>query len=407
MKLPIALTLGLLLARETNAHAVKRALTVTSTVDLTTTVPCTTAPDSHPTAVPVSEYTDGQPQAPRVTTAAAVSEYTDGQPQAPTGTSQGTPEGSTPPGTTAAPTLTSTCSTPAFSYIPFSYTQQTSNRYPVPLSSPAPSKTYAQPFAVVSTLLPTGLTYTTYSLNPSAIEGGRYGESAYAALWNTISYSNTVLPFSATVSPTPVPTIGDVGSPINQLGLDHYENLINTCLEYGVTPVITLAHGDQSLHLQFNETAFPEAFLYYAKQVMTRYADRIPIWVTLNEPNINFGNHADNHNILMGHAMVYKWYKESLKDFIVGIEGNPLFLGADYPASVLSTTGINLTSLSTEDRAYFNGTVDFHSVDPYTAQFAYPPPNGIAACAANTSDPHYPTCVITTNVQANGWLNGD
>jgi len=137
----------------------------------------------------------------------------------------------------------------------------------------------------------------------------------------------------------------------------------------------------------------------------------------------------------MGHAMVYKWYKDVLKgtgqefanniampqdptnsshveaalryhDFIVGIEGNPLFLGADYPASVLSTTGINLTSLSAKDRAYFSGTVDFLSVDPYTAQFAYPPPNGIAACAANTSDPHHPTCVITTNVQANGWLNG-
>ena len=46
-------------------------------------------------------------------------------------------------------------------------------------------------------------------------------------------------------------------------------------------------------------------------------------------------------------------------------------------------------------------------MNPYTTQFAYPPPNGIAACAANISDPHYPQCVITTNVQANGWLNGD
>ena len=141
----------------------------------------------------------------------------------------------------------------------------------------------------------------------------------------------------------------------------------------------------------------------------------------------------------MGHAMVYKFYKEELRgtgkitlkfanniaipqdptnsshieaalryqDFILGIEGNPLFLGKDYPETVLSTAGINLTSLSASDLAYFNGTVDFLSIDPYTAQFALPPPNGIAACAANRSDPYYPTCVVTANVQANGWLNGD
>ncbi|KAK5021260.1 hypothetical protein LTR16_000269 [Cryomyces antarcticus] len=157
---------------------------------------------------------------------------------------------------------------------------------------------------------------------------------------------------------------------------------------------------------------------------MTRFSDRVPYWVTLNEPNINFNKYADNHNILMGHAKVYHFYKEELggkgkvtmkfanniavplaysnashveaalryQDFILGIEANPLFLGQNYPES---------------DIAYFNGTVDFFSVDPYTTQFAYPPPNGIAACASNTSDPNWPQCVITTNVGNTGWLNGD
>ena len=464
-------------------------------------------------------------------TPVAVAQISDGQPQVrPTGT------------VTASPN----CKTPSFKYSSFSYTQLTSNRYATPLPTFASTKTYAKPFSVLSTLLPTGVTYTTYSLNPKATETGKYGQSAYAGLWATIKYSNTALPFSTTVSPTPVPTselvfpptlyqpcpsssgcldgyclpadfpwgvassawqiegglmlegrgpsqldligalpqpatggandsvvtdlqyllykqdiarlaaigipyysfsiswtrivpFGDPGSPINQPGLDHYNDVINTCLQHGVTPVITLAHGDQPLHLQFNDTRFPEAFLYFSKQVLTRFADRVPIWVTLNEPNINFNNYADNHNILMSHAMVYKFYKEQIKgkgqitlkfanniaipqdptnsshveaalryqDFILGIEGNPLFLGKDYPASVLSTTGINLTSLNASDLAYFKGTVDFLSIDPYTAQFALPPPNGIAACAANTSDPYYPTCVVTTNLQSNGWLNGD
>ena len=77
--------------------------------------------------------------------------------------------------------------------------------------------------------------------------------------------------------------------------------------------MITLAHEDQLLHLQFNSTVFPEAFLYFTKQVMTRFADRVPIWITMNKPNNNFYNYADNHNILMGHAKIDYFYIEELK----------------------------------------------------------------------------------------------
>lgn len=444
-------------------------------------------------------------------------------------------------------TVPTTCEAkPTYKYSSFSYTQLTSDRYATPLESPAPSKTYAKHFKGLSSLLPAGLTTTTYSLNPRATGRGKYGQKAYYNLWSSIKYRNSDLPFSTTVSPTPIPSgqlvfppalykpcpnsehcvqhdklpvdfiwgvassawqiegglmlegrgpsqldligalpqpatggandsvvsalqyllykqdiariaamgipyysfsmswtrivpFGRVGSPINKLGLDHYEDLIDTCLQNGVQPVVTLAHGDQPLHLQFNDTTFPEAFLYYAKQVMTRFSDRVPVWVTLNEPNINFYNYRDNHNILMGHAKVYRFYKDQIRgkgkvtlkfanniavprdptnpsdvqaalryqDFILGIEANPLFLGKDYPESVLSTTGINLTSLSKADRKYFHGTVDSFCVDPYTAQFAYAPPGGIEACAANTSNPYHPQCVVTTNVQENNWINGD
>ena len=52
------------------------------------------------------------------------------------------------------------------------------------------------------------------------------------------------------------------------------------------------------------------------------------------------------------------------------------------------------------------GTSDFWSFDPYTAGFATSPPNGIDACASNSSDPNWPMCVMNTNVQQDGWLNG-
>lgn len=94
------------------------------------------------------------------------------------------------------------------------------------------------------------------------------------------------------------------------------------------------------------------------------------------------------------------------EEFLVGIFSNPLFLGQQIPSSVLTTTGFNITALTSEQLAYVNGSIDFYSVDPYTAMFAYFPPNGVDACAANISDPNWPVCVITPNVQADGWLEG-
>ena len=39
-----------------------------------------------------------------------------------------------------------------------------------------------------------------------------------------------------TISWTLIVPLGDVGSPVNQPGLDHYDHFINTCPSYGVTP---------------------------------------------------------------------------------------------------------------------------------------------------------------------------
>ena len=88
--------------------------------------------------------------------------------------------------------------------------------------------------------------------------------------------------YSFSVSWTRVVPFGEVGSPINTPGLEHYDDLINTCIEYGVKPIVTLSHNDAPLNLTYLDPRFADAFLYYAKQVMTRYADRVSHWVTLN-----------------------------------------------------------------------------------------------------------------------------
>jgi beta-glucosidase/6-phospho-beta-glucosidase/beta-galactosidase len=437
--------------------------------------------------------------------------------------------------------------TPSLTYSSFTYQQMSTNRYATPLPSPLSLPTYAPAFKQASTLLPTPASYTTYSLNRSATltDDGLYGQSAYAALWENITYSHDI-PFTTTVSPTPVasaelvfppqlparpmnedkslkwpcdfiwgvagsawqiegglqyggrgPSIldtigaldsseasandsnvadmnyflykqdiarlaaigvpyysftiswarvmpfGVAGSPINTEALDHYEDVIETCYEYGVTPIVTLLHADNPVGVMSDPDSFPDNFFYYAKVVMTRFADRVPIWFTINEGNIFPQYFGGGYEFLVtelkAHATVYHWYKEVLQgtgrislkfannlavpldpsnsshvdaanryqDFILGIMGTPLFLGQQIPESVLSTPDLNLTALTDDEISYINGTVDFWAFDPYTAQFVCPVAEGLEACAANSSNSSYwPECVETTSIQANGWLMG-
>lgn len=98
---------------------------------------------------------------------------------------------------------------PSYTYGTFSYTALTATRYATPLPSPLVIATpFAPAFSQASTLLPSNITYTTYSLDPAATsleDDGAYGQSAYAALWANLSYSNEP-PFTTTVEPTPVPS---------------------------------------------------------------------------------------------------------------------------------------------------------------------------------------------------------
>jgi beta-glucosidase/6-phospho-beta-glucosidase/beta-galactosidase len=84
-----------------------------------------------------------------------------------------------------------------------------------------------------------------------------------------------------------------------------------------------------------------------------------------------------------------------------------MFLGKQIPKSVLKTTGIPISPLTETQLKLIHGKIDFFSFDPYSAQYVTSPPGGIEACARNKSDPLWPTCVVTTNDAANGWLIGD
>ncbi|MCX4703289.1 GH1 family beta-glucosidase [Streptomyces sp. NBC_01352] len=98
------------------------------------------------------------------------------------------------------------------------------------------------------------------------------------------------------------PRIQPTGSgPVNHKGLDFYSRLVDELLAAGVEPAATLYHWDLPQALEdrggwrIRDTA--ERFGEYAALVADALADRIPRWITLNEPGCSaFLGYADAHH---------------------------------------------------------------------------------------------------------------
>ncbi|MFD0556552.1 beta-glucosidase [Stackebrandtia endophytica] len=71
-------------------------------------------------------------------------------------------------------------------------------------------------------------------------------------------------------------------------GLDHYDAVVDDLLAAGVRPVPTLYHWDLPLALQqrggWTNPEIVERFAEYTGLVVQRLADRVPTWITINEP---------------------------------------------------------------------------------------------------------------------------
>ena len=77
---------------------------------------------------------------------------------------------------------------------------------------------------------------------------------------------------------------------VNEPGLDFYDSLVDGLLAAGITPLPTLYHWDlpQALYDRGGWTS-PEApawFAEYAGVLARRLGDRVPRWLTLNEPQV-------------------------------------------------------------------------------------------------------------------------
>ncbi|WP_328320461.1 GH1 family beta-glucosidase [Streptomyces sp. NBC_00388] len=102
--------------------------------------------------------------------------------------------------------------------------------------------------------------------------------------------------------------VPDGSGPLNPAGLDFYDRLVDELCGHGITPAPTLYHWDTPLALEHGggwlnrDTAF--RFAEYAGAVAERLADRVPMWITLNEPaevtllGYALGEHAPGRRLL-------------------------------------------------------------------------------------------------------------
>ncbi|MBG0832372.1 beta-glucosidase [Planomonospora sp. ID67723] len=144
--------------------------------------------------------------------------------------------------------------------------------------------------------------------------------------------------------------------PANQAGLDFYDRLVDGLCERGIVPAATLFHWDLPQALQdeggwmARDTAY--RFADYAALVAERLADRVPMWITLNEPFVHMafgyamGTHAPGqvlltgalpaaHHQLLGHGLAVRELRaRGAGQVLITNNCTPVWPASDDPADL-------------------------------------------------------------------------
>uniref|UniRef100_UPI0037E7575E lactase/phlorizin hydrolase-like n=1 Tax=Semicossyphus pulcher TaxID=241346 RepID=UPI0037E7575E len=176
----------------------------------------------------------------------------------------------------------------------------------------------------------------------------------------------------------------------SEKGALYYDKLINTLIESGIQPVVTLYHLDLPQALQdvggWTNTSIVEAFKDYADICFSRFGDRVKTWNTFSSPWVvshagyGTGEHPPGvkdyvvasyqvtHNMLKSHAEAWHVYNDKYRktqrgkvgialnsdwaepmdpsrpediaaadrylQFMLGWYAHPIFVDGDYPATL-------------------------------------------------------------------------
>jgi beta-glucosidase len=141
-----------------------------------------------------------------------------------------------------------------------------------------------------------------------------------------------------------------MGKP-NKKGIEFYHNLVKLLADNGITPAVTLYHWDLPQKLQdiggWANREVPGLFEKYARYIFEELGEKVPIWITFNEPWVSsfigywYGGHPPAvtnlssalqaaHNIMLAHGMTVRTFRKMGMKGEIGISLN---LNPVYPAS--------------------------------------------------------------------------
>lgn len=217
---------------------------------------------------------------------------------------------------------------------------------------------------------------------------------------------------------------------VNQRGIDFYNTLIDTLIENGIEPWVTLYHWDlpQSLEYQYGGWLGPQIirdFAHYASVCFEAFGDRVTKWITINEAwtvaihGYDEGSKAPGrwqrsatepyvvgHHLLLAHGRAVSIYRSDFvqkQGGIIGIANSgdyrypldpqnkadveaanraiewqlawfadPIWTG-DYPASMREILGDRLPQFTKQERAEIMGSSDFLGLNHYSSALASDP----------------------------------
>ncbi|HEX2221898.1 MAG TPA: family 1 glycosylhydrolase, partial [Candidatus Limnocylindria bacterium] len=131
-----------------------------------------------------------------------------------------------------------------------------------------------------------------FTRRPGAIENGHTGDVAadHYARWEADVDRMAELGLKAYRFSIAWPRLfPDGGEQLNTRGLAFYDRLVDRLLERGMQPAVTLYHWDLPNHLQeqyggWTARRTAARFVTYAEAAFRALGDRVPMWITLNEP---------------------------------------------------------------------------------------------------------------------------
>lgn len=115
--------------------------------------------------------------------------------------------------------------------------------------------------------------------------------------------------FRTSIAWTRIYPTGEEDQP-NEEGLKFYDDLFDTCLQYGIEPVVTLSHFEMPFALVkkyggFRSRKCIDAFVKLSETCFKRYKDKVKYWMTFNEIN-NQASYDDDWAPFTNSGIVYK-----------------------------------------------------------------------------------------------------